>query len=63
MDKKIGPKISLSFKETFRDIKIYNFLINEIKYEFGISSYIKSLIEKDMINREKEKEKKESHIL
>lgn len=56
MDKKIGPKISLSFKENFRDIKIYDFLINDIKQELGISSYIKNLIEKDMIERQKEKE-------
>lgn len=56
MDKKIGPKISLSFKENFRDIKIYDFLINDIKQELGISSYIKNLIEKDMIEREKKKE-------
>lgn len=61
MNKRIGPKISLSFKENFRDIKIYNFLINEIKPELGISSYIKRLIEKDMIEREKEKN--ESHDL
>lgn len=52
MNKKLGPKLSLSFKENIRDIKIYDFLVNEIKYEIGISSYVKKLVETDMERRE-----------
>lgn len=50
-----GPKISLSFKENVRDIKIYDYLINNIKDELGISTYIKDLIDKDMKEKNKER--------
>ena len=52
--RKKGPKISLSFKENVRDIKIYNYLIDNIKDEIGISTYIKDLIAKDMKVKNKE---------
>ena len=55
--KHTGPKLSLSFRENIRDINIYNFLVNEIKYEQGISLYIKTLVEKDMKERELNKNK------
>lgn len=46
-----NKKISLSFKSTDREQKLYKFLIKEIKGEMGISTYLKDLIEKDMKER------------
>ena len=51
MSRKQSLKLALSFKETFRDLELYNFLINEIKDEIGISTYIKMLISEDMKKR------------
>ena len=52
MSKKQSLKLGLSIKETSRDLEIYKFLVNEIKNEIGISTYIKILIYKDMQDRE-----------
>lgn len=51
MSRKQSLKLALSFKETVRDIKIYNFLVDVIKEEIGISTYIKNLILEDMKKR------------
>ncbi|WP_195238582.1 hypothetical protein [Romboutsia sp. 1001285H_161024_C4] len=54
MSKKQSLKLALSFKENIRDLEIYNFLVNVIKDEIGISTYIKMLILEDMKKRNKE---------
>lgn len=51
MSKKQSLKLALSFKENIRDLEIYNFLIDTIKDEMGISTYIKMLISDDMKKR------------
>lgn len=51
MSKKQSLKLALSFKENIRDLEIYNFLIDTIKDEMGISTYIKMLISEDMKKR------------
>ena len=51
MKKKQGLKLQVSFKENMRDLEIYNFLLEEIKGEVGISVYIKMLIAEDMKKR------------
>ncbi|MCU9808104.1 hypothetical protein LEQ06_07950 [Paraclostridium sp. AKS46] len=51
MSKKQSLKLALSFKENVRDLEIYNFLVNTIKDEMGISTYIKMLISEDMKKR------------
>lgn len=51
MSKKQSLKLALSFKENVRDLEIYNFLVNTIKDEIGISTYIKMLISEDMKKR------------
>ena len=51
MSRKQSLKLALSFKETVRDLEIYNFLTTEIKDEMGISTYIKMLIAEDMKKR------------
>ena len=51
MKKKQGLKLQVSFKENMRDLEIYNFLLEEIKVEVGISVYIKMLIAEDMKKR------------
>lgn len=51
MSRKQSLKLALSFKETVRDLEIYNFLIEVIKEEIGISSYIKNLVLDDMKKR------------
>ena len=51
MKKKQSLKLSISFKENIRDLEIYNFLIDTIKDEMGISTYIKMLISEDMKKR------------
>lgn len=48
MEKKKPLKHQISYKENIRDIAIYNYLEEDIKETFGISVYIKMLIEKDM---------------
>lgn len=45
--KKPALKTPVSFKETLRDITLYNF-IQEQKDTLGVSTYIKMLVEKDM---------------
>lgn len=56
MKRKQSLKLQLSFKEIPRDLEIYNFLIEDIKDTLGISTYIKMLIEKDeMFKQRKEK--------
>nr|WP_195365947.1 hypothetical protein [[Eubacterium] tenue] len=45
--RKQSLKQPISFKETVRDLAIYNYLL-EIKDTLGISTYVKMLIEKDM---------------
>lgn len=45
--RKQSLKIPVSFKENIRDLAIYNYLVS-IKNTFGISNYIKNLVEKDM---------------
>ena len=52
MTRKQSLKIQISFKETIRDLKIYNFLMDVIKEELGISTYIKNLVLEDMKKRE-----------
>ena len=51
MKRKQSLKLQLSFKETVRDLEIYNFLLEEIKGTIGISTYIKMLISEDMKKR------------
>ncbi|MPM81699.1 hypothetical protein SDC9_128756 [bioreactor metagenome] len=51
MSRKQSLKLGLSFKENVRDLEIYNFLVNTIKEEIGISTYIKMLIAEDMKKR------------
>ncbi|MBP3931830.1 MAG: hypothetical protein J6D47_19960 [Peptostreptococcaceae bacterium] len=51
MSRKQSLKLALSFKETIRDLEIYDFLISQIKDEIGISTYIKMLIAEDMKKR------------
>lgn len=51
MSRKQSLKLQLSFKENPRDLKIYNFLLEEIKDTIGISTYIKLLIEEDIKKR------------
>ena len=51
MTRKQSLKLQVSFKETVRDLEIYNFLLEEIKQEMGISVYIKMLIAEDMKKR------------
>lgn len=51
MSKKQSLKLALSFKENIRDLEIYNFLVDVIKDEVGISTYIKMLIAEDMKKR------------
>jgi hypothetical protein len=53
MKRKQGLKLQVSFKENMRDLEIYNFLLEEIKGEVGISVYIKMLIAEDMKKRNK----------
>ena len=53
MKRKQGLKLQVSFKENIRDLEIYNFLLEEIKEEIGISVYIKMLIAEDMKERNK----------
>ena len=53
MKRKQGLKLQVSFKENMRDLEIYNFLLEEIKGEVGISVYIKMLIDEDMKKRNK----------
>ena len=55
MSKKQSLKLSISFKENIRDLEIYNFLTENIKYEMGISTYIKMLIKDDMDKRKENK--------
>ena len=51
MKRKQGLKLQVSFKENMRDLEKYNFLLEEIKGEVGISVYIKMLIAEDMKKR------------
>lgn len=51
MSRKQSLKLALSFKENVRDLEIYNFLVDVIKDEIGISTYIKMLISEDMKKR------------
>lgn len=51
MTRKQSLKLALSFKENVRDLEIYNFLVDTIKNEIGISTYIKMLISEDMKKR------------
>jgi hypothetical protein len=60
MKRKQGLKLQVSFKENMRDLEIYNFLLEEIKGEVGISVYIKMLIAEDMKKRNKKELYKES---
>ena len=53
MTRKQSLKIQISFKETIRDLKIYNFLMEVIKEELGISTYIKNLVLEDMKKSER----------
>ena len=53
MKRKQGLKLQVSFKENMRDLEIYNFVLEEIKGEVGISVYIKMLIAEDMKKRNK----------
>ena len=53
MKRKQGLKLQVSFKENMRDLEIYNYLLEEIKCEVGISVYIKMLIAEDMKKRNK----------
>ena len=52
MSRKQSLKLALSFKETSRDLSIYKFLVEVIKDEIGISTYIKNLILDDMRKRD-----------
>ena len=60
MKRKQGLKLQVSFKENMRDLEIYNFLLEEIKGEVGISVYIKMLIAEDMKKRNKKELYKQS---
>ncbi|WP_018590853.1 hypothetical protein [Terrisporobacter glycolicus] len=51
MSKSQGIKVTISFKENYRDLTLYNYLLEDIKNQYGISSYVKNLIEKDMETR------------
>ena len=55
LTRKQSLKLQVSFKETIRDLEIYNFLLDEIKAEIGISVYIKMLIAEDMKKRKNQK--------
>lgn len=46
-------QVNISFKENMRDIELYVFL-KEQGEKYGVSSYIKLLIEKDMEQKKKE---------
>ena len=48
MSKSQSIKVTISFKENYRDLTLYNYLLEDIKNQYGISSYVKNLIEKDM---------------
>ncbi|WP_419727449.1 hypothetical protein [Terrisporobacter petrolearius] len=48
MSKNQSIKVTISFKENYRDLTLYNYLLEDIKNQYGISSYVKNLIEKDM---------------
>ena len=47
MAKKQSLKLQVSFKENISDIELYNFILEKGKI-MGISSYIKTLVAKDM---------------
>lgn len=49
MAKKQSTKIQVSFKENISDLEIYNYILEKGKI-MGISSYIKTLVSKDMEN-------------
>jgi hypothetical protein len=49
MAKKQSIKIQVSFKENINDLEIYNYILEKGKI-MGISSYIKTLVAKDMKN-------------
>ena len=51
MSRKQSLKLQVSFKETVRDLEIYDFLLDQIKDTIGISTYIKMLIADDMKKR------------
>ena len=51
MSRKQSLKLQVSFKETVRDLEIYNFLLGQIKDTIGIRTYIKMLIADDMKKR------------
>lgn len=51
MSKSQSIKVTISFKENYRDLTLYNYLLEDIKNQYGISSYVKNLIEKDMETR------------
>lgn len=53
MSRKQSLKLQVSFKESIRDLEIYNYLLDEIKDTVGISTYIKLLIQKDMQEKNK----------
>ena len=53
MSRKQSLKLQVSFKETVRDLEIYNFLLGQIKDTIGISTYIKMLIVEAMEKRNK----------
>lgn len=53
MSYKQSLKISISFKENIRDLKIYNYIQEEIKQEEGISTYLKRLVKEDMEKKNK----------
>ncbi|MCC3863511.1 hypothetical protein K0040_04185 [Terrisporobacter petrolearius] len=48
MSKNQSIKVTISFKENYRDLTLYNYLLEDIKNQYGISSYVKNLIERDM---------------
>ena len=47
MAKKQSLKLQVSFKENISDIEIYNYILEKGKI-MGISSFIKTLVAKDM---------------
>ena len=51
MKRKQSLKLSISFKETHRDLEIYTFINEVIIEDIGISTYIKMLISEDMKKR------------
>lgn len=57
--RKQSLKQPISFKETVRDLSIYNFLNEEIKETIGVSAYVKMLIEKDEAYQEYKRKKAE----